>query len=132
PHPPTVLATVGCRLERFRADVPSLTCAFEFILARPLCEGELAMVETTIRNPPGQDDRFADWRLQSHVRDFVVQVDFDPVRLPARVVYYHQPSAAEPMQPIQERTVDEMGTSFQFTTLDPSPGIYGVRWDWPS
>ncbi|MQA25082.1 MAG: hypothetical protein GEU94_06350 [Micromonosporaceae bacterium] len=131
PLPPTVLAAEGCRLERFMADTATFTCAFEFALNRPLREGELAMVETTIRNPPGQDDQFTAWRLRQHVREFVVQVDFDPGRLPARCVYYHQPSAGDPPQTVEERVSPEGCASFQFATIDPVPGIYGVRWDWP-
>ena len=36
PQPPVVTFTEGCQMARFRADVPSSTCVFEFLLDRPL------------------------------------------------------------------------------------------------
>ncbi len=126
PHPPTVKVE-GARLERFRVDLPTLTCAFELILDRPLTTGELAMVQTTIRYP-GQRDNFAEWRVRPSVRDFGIQVEFDPSRLPSQCVYYYRPSTVEP-----KRILVSAGSTdtMQFATLDPTPGIYGVQWDWP-
>lgn len=132
PQPPVVVATEGCRLGRFRADIPGSLCAFELLLDRPLRHGELGLVEYTTRYPPGQSENHFDLRASPGVRDIALQVAFDPQRLPARCVGFHQPGMGMPERTILERAGTEIGTSFQFITVDPAPGIYGVRWDWPT
>ncbi|CCH33299.1 helix-turn-helix transcriptional regulator [Actinosynnema sp. NPDC047251] len=129
-QPPVVTFTEGCRPARFRADVPSSTCAFEFVLDRPLDSGELAAVEFGVRLPPGQTDRHAQLAIYRPTRDLVLQIAFDPDHVPLRCNGYFQPRHAMPVEKRGEVTFDRSAGTFQFITLDPAPGQYGIQWSW--
>ncbi|MGY0231396.1 helix-turn-helix domain-containing protein [Longispora urticae] len=130
PQPPMVTFADGCQPGRFRADVPTNTCVFEFLLPRPLRAGEMAAVEFGLRYPPGQTDRHAEIAIYQPVRDLVLQVTFDPHRLPARCYAYWQGHVSQPAERREERTLDCEARSFQFINLDPAPGQYGIAWQW--
>ncbi|QXV57615.1 helix-turn-helix domain-containing protein [Amycolatopsis sp. TNS106] len=129
-QPPMVLFTEGCRPARFRADVPSSTCVFEFALDRTLAAGELASVEFGVRFPPGQTNRHAQIALYRPARDIVVQLAFDPARLPKRCTAFFQPRSGQPREERGEAKFDRETSTFQFITLDPLPGQYGIQWSW--
>ncbi|WP_410653726.1 helix-turn-helix domain-containing protein [Amycolatopsis sp. cmx-4-54] len=129
-QPPLVMFTEGCRPARFRADVPSSTCVFEFALDRTLAAGELASVEFGVRFPPGQTNRHAQIALYRPARDIVVQLAFDPARLPKRCTAYFQPRSGQPREERGEAKFDRETSTFQFITLDPLPGQYGIQWSW--
>lgn len=128
PQPPVVTFTEGCRLARFRADVPSSTCVFEFVLDRPLQAGELAAVEFALRFPPGQASRHTQVALCRPAREMVLHIAFDPAMLPSSCSGFFQPRSALPREHQAPVTFDEHTTAYQFITLDPMPGQYGIRW----
>ncbi|MEU4804288.1 helix-turn-helix transcriptional regulator [Actinosynnema sp. NPDC023587] len=129
-QPPGVTFTEGCRPTRFRADVPSSTCAFEFALDRPLDAGELAAVEFGVRFPPGQTDRHAQLAIYRPARDLVLQIAFDPDHLPRHCNGFFRPRNAMPVEKRGEVAFDRAAGTFQFITLDPVPGQYGIQWSW--
>ncbi|MFC3448407.1 hypothetical protein [Amycolatopsis speibonae] len=115
---PVVLFIEGCRPARFRADVPSSTCAFEFALDRTPAAGELAFVEFGVRFPPGQTGNHAQMAVFRPARDMALSVAF------------FQPRSASPPLERGEATFDQENRTFQFITLDQLPGQYGIRWSW--
>ncbi|MBB5850076.1 XRE family transcriptional regulator [Amycolatopsis umgeniensis] len=129
-RPPVVLFTEGCRPARFRADVPSSTCAFEFVLDRTLAAGELAVVEFGVRFPPGQAGKHAQIAIYRPARDLALRIAFDPARLPRSCAAFFRAKAASPPEERGEATLDRETGTFQFITLDPLPGQYGIRWSW--
>ncbi|ANN17400.1 transcriptional regulator [Amycolatopsis orientalis] len=129
-RPPVVLFTEGCRPARFRADVPSSTCVFEFALDRTLAAGELAVVEFGVRFPPGQAKRQVQIALYRPARDVAVQVTFDPGRVPEWCAGVFRPRGTQPPEERCEATFDRDTSTFQFITLDPLPGQYGIQWSW--
>ncbi|GGU24009.1 XRE family transcriptional regulator [Lentzea flava] len=130
PQPPAVTFTEGCRVARFRADVPSSTCVFEFVLDRPLQAGELAAVEFALRFPPGQASRHAQIALYRPAREMVLHIAFDPANLPETCFGFFQPRSALPREHQPAVTFDEHTTTYQFITLDPMPGQYGIKWSY--
>ncbi|MBB5872420.1 transcriptional regulator with XRE-family HTH domain [Allocatelliglobosispora scoriae] len=130
PQPPTVTFAEGCRPARFRADVPSSTCVFEFLLDYPLAAGELAMIEFGLRYPPGQHQNYIRLEISRPSRDLTLQVSFDPSRVPARCYSHYQPRNTLPVQRIREAEIARPPHTIQFITLDPTPGAYGVTWEW--
>jgi transcriptional regulator with XRE-family HTH domain len=129
PRPPEVAFTHGCAMSRFRADVPSATCVFEFTLDRTLAAGELAVVEFGLRHPPGQTDDHTQLALMRPARELVLEVVFDPERRPSSCHAFYQARNGEPVQRNQRFELD--GTSrVQSITLDPRPGQYGIAWRW--
>ncbi|MEV6522361.1 helix-turn-helix transcriptional regulator [Longispora sp. NPDC051575] len=127
-RPPTVTYTEGCRPARFRADVPTATCVFEFLLDRPLRAGELAAVEFGLRFPPGQTDRHVVVAVPHPSRELVLRVTFAPGRLPASCHAYRQPGPDPAGR--QRSGIALGGETAQSIVLDPAPGRYGIAWDW--
>lgn len=130
PQPPVVTFSEGCQVARFRADVPSSTCVFEFVLDRPLAAGELASVEFALRFPPGQTSRHAQIAIYRPAREMVLHIAFDPAMLPRTCFGYFQPRNVLPREHAREVTFDEQTTTYQFITLDPMPGQYGIEWSY--
>lgn len=130
PRPPAITHTEGCKPTRFRADVPSSTCVFEFALDRPLRAGELASVEFGLRFPPGQDDELVLLNVARPSRDLTLQVTFDPRRRPARCYGYYQARHDLPRGQLVTADLAQPPHTIQFITLDPAPGGYGIAWDW--
>ncbi|MCP2328346.1 transcriptional regulator with XRE-family HTH domain [Hamadaea flava] len=131
PQPPAVTFTEGCHPGRFRADVPTSTCVFEFLLDRPLRAGETAMVEFGLRYPPGQLDTYVRVEIGRACRDVALRVVFDPRRVPVRCVGHFQPTVDAPLLTTSETGPHEQIQAFQYVTLDPAPGAYGISWQWP-
>lgn len=130
PQPPTVTHTEGCKATRFRADVPSSTCVYEFALDRPLRTGELAVVEFALRFPPGQNDELVLLNAARPSRDLTLQVTFDPRRRPARCYGYYQARHDLPRRQLVTADLDPAPHTIQFITLDPAPGGCGIAWEW--
>ncbi|MGH3712905.1 MAG: hypothetical protein ACRDT4_05515 [Micromonosporaceae bacterium] len=130
PQPPTVFRTEGCRLGRFRADVAGSICGYELLLDQPLEIGGLTVIEYAMRLPPGQPETRSTVRVHPGARELTLSVNFDPERVPARCEGFHQAAYDLPPRTVRERSGDTFGNAFQFITLDPAPGIYGLRWEW--
>ncbi|MGH3738422.1 MAG: hypothetical protein ACRDT6_22865 [Micromonosporaceae bacterium] len=129
PQPPTVGDLEGCLPGRSRVDVPALLHAVELRLDPPLRRDQLRLVEYTVRLPPGQTDQHTTHRIQPGVRDATVRVRFHPARLPARCAGFYLSTRGGVEQPVPGGVL--VGTTYQLVLLDPAPGIYGLRWDWP-
>ncbi|MBB5867186.1 transcriptional regulator with XRE-family HTH domain [Allocatelliglobosispora scoriae] len=129
-EPPQVVHTDGCAPARFRVDVASSTCVFEFRLDRPLRAGELASIEIALRYPAGQAEGYVRLDAFRPPRDLTIQVAFDPARLPARCYGYVQPHHARPKREVSGGSVAQPPHTLQFITMDPAPGAYGVGWEW--
>ncbi|WP_370948146.1 multiprotein-bridging factor 1 family protein [Amycolatopsis sp. cg5] len=129
PQPPVVTFTEGCQVARFRADVPSSTCVFEFLLDRPLAAGELASVEFAVRFPPGLTNRHTQMAIYRPAREMVLHIAFDPEMTPRRCFGYFQPRSGAPREHRSEATFDGQVSTYQFITLDPMPGQYGIQWE---
>lgn len=98
------------------------------LLVRGETERADRMIEFSIRYPPGQTERHYDLRVPPGLRDLVLEIHFDPARVPVRCHGFYQPAQERP-----ERVLNCSRRRlpwFQSVVLDPQPGIYGVRWDW--
>ncbi|MGH8877133.1 MAG: helix-turn-helix domain-containing protein [Stackebrandtia sp.] len=131
PQPPSIADTEGCRLGRMRADVPGLLSAFELILDQPMSRGDLSVVEFSMRYPPGQTEHQYDLRVSPGTRDLVIQMRFAPGRLPKLCRGFYLPAQGRPERVLTESPPRRQPARFQIVVLDPQPGIYGVRWEWP-
>ncbi len=121
--------TIGCRLGRRRDDEPTGFCTFELLLERPLRAGDLTVLQYTLRPVTAEMDTYHSYRTAPGLRDFSIQVRFDPDCLPVRVYRTHRLSVAE-SEP--EETELWLGASHtaQLVEVDPLPGIYRISWDW--
>ncbi|MFI9813920.1 helix-turn-helix domain-containing protein [Saccharothrix variisporea] len=129
-HPPAVTHAQGCRPHRFRADVPSATRAFEFLLDRPLAAGQLAYVEFGLRLPPDRTSRHAQLALCRPGREVGLRVVFSPTRLPTTCHAFFRPRHGLPAVRRSGAELDRATGTCQFVALDPEPGQYGIGWTW--
>lgn len=102
----------------------------ELLFDRPLRRGETIITEHELRNaapfPPSTN---YERKFRFGVREVVVEVCFDPARLPARCVQFTQ-LEGEP-ETVREVAVDD-DASVHGVALNFGPGRYGFRWDWPT
>lgn len=120
----------GCELTRFRGDAESRFAVFEFTLDEPLAPRAATMVEFGIRYPPLQADMYTDVRVRPGVRDLVVEVRFDPTRLPARCQTFHQPDISSEPRILSSVSGPDVRPATRVVRIDPAPGIYGIKWGW--
>lgn len=129
PRPPLLHATRGCRVARMCADAPALLSAFELNLDVPLRRDELRVVEYGIAFPPGQRDRHFTLRVPPGVRELVMEIHSEPDVVPTRCHGFYRATRQRPEQVLNWSRWRLPW--FQSVVLDPKPGIYGVRWEWP-
>lgn len=126
---PLITSTRYCRLGRVRFDPDSNFMVAELVLDRVLSAGDTTIMEFELECQSTTPAHFYDRRFRTPARDYVLQVHFDPSMVPARCFRYHRQLANAPEQDVQELWVGASNTA-HFVSLDVSPGIYGVRWDW--
>lgn len=119
----------GCRLNRFRGDAESGVAAFEFLLDPPLTAGEMTLAQFELRYPPGQNEKHISLRAMEGMREITLSVLFDPAYTPPRCQVYHQREAGAPSRTVREARGTEMRETFQYIGYEPTPGVYGIRWD---
>ncbi|GAA3035236.1 hypothetical protein LV79_002716 [Actinokineospora globicatena] len=98
------------------------------VLDRVLDRGDVIMVEYELLNPPGTVRSVrAERKLRFPVREYFIEVDFDPATLPAtcrwRAVTEATTARGGPLR------LDDAGTA-QFALSNAAPGTYAVHWDW--
>ncbi|WP_154402560.1 helix-turn-helix domain-containing protein [Nocardioides speluncae] len=131
PQVPAVVHTHGLTLNRFRGESDHGITVQEFLLDRPLAHGEVASVGFTIAYPPRFQSNFISARNRHHYRDIILDVHFDPARLPSRCWAYHQIDPQGEERVLHELDGGRDGTAFQLVRLDPGPGTHGIRWEFP-
>jgi len=123
---PAIRPLRHCRLGRtVRRPADGLLVA-ELLFDRPLRKGETVITEHELVNVapyPPSDNYERKFRLP--VREFVLEICFDPLRLPVRCERYSQLDETEE---IGLRV--EVAPSVHGVALNFGPGRYGFRWQW--
>lgn len=126
---PLVRPLRHCRLGRtvHRPELGLLVA--ELLFDRPLLRGETIITEHELVNvrplPPATN---YERKFRFPVREFVLEVCFDPAAVPARCVQYSQLEGREEVT--ADAAVDDV-CSVHGVALDFGPGRYGFRWEWP-
>lgn len=128
---PVVAATSGLVFDRFRGDHARGLGAFVFRFDPVIPPQGLAAVEFTIVHPPRLTTTYFNVRVAESCRDLSMTVSFDPTRPPRKCWAFRKASARDPEQPLGPLTANRAGTTYQFARVDPAPGIYGIRWEFP-
>ena len=128
-HPlPLVTAVRNCRLGRVVEHPESGLLLAELLFDRPLAKGETVITEHALHNyPPFPTATNYERKFRLPVREYVLEVCFDPAALP-RAVYQFQQMDGQTEQ-VTPYEVD-VGNSVHAIALDYGPGRYGFRWDW--
>ncbi|MGW5051889.1 helix-turn-helix domain-containing protein [Actinokineospora sp. NPDC004072] len=130
-HPPPLVRPLrGCALGRVAEDRDGGLVVAELLFDRPLARGETVITEhELVHVPPGPVDDHYERKFRLPVREFVLEVCFDPAALPAFCEQYTRDDrGVEDSRPI---TPDSAG-SVHGVALNFGPGCFGIRWGGPS
>lgn len=127
--PPLVCGTGTCRTGAVVEAPESGLVVAELLFERPLARGETIIVEYTLEHrSPLPYSTNIESTLHVPVREYVLEVRFDPARLPASC---HSYRTAELDSRPQERLLrpDSAG-SVHAVALTAGPCRFGIRWAW--
>lgn len=130
-HPaPTVRPLRNCSLGRVVESPDSGLTVAELLFHRPLRRGETVITEHEIAHaPPGPADGNYERKFRLPVREYVLEVCFDPARLPEYCEQYTRDERGiEDSKPV----TPDAGHAVHGVALNFGPGCYGFRWGWPS
>ena len=126
---PQVRTTAPFRVGRvIEAPLERLLVA-EVLFDRPLARGETVIVEYTLEHPgPLSGSNRVECTLHLPVREYVLEVRFDPAAVPASCYSFR---SAELDSPAQERLLrPDTAGSVHAVALAAGPCRFGIRWDW--
>jgi hypothetical protein len=129
---PNVVAHQACTIRRVATDDEAGIIVAEIVLDSPLARGETAIIEYSLDfpGPPfhAGDDTYCR-RFTTPIREFVLEMQFDPDALPAYCELY----TVNPEEQTMTRRKVEVTPNGQAhaVALDFGPGTFCVRWDWP-
>jgi hypothetical protein len=129
---PVVAAASGLAFHRFRGDHSKGLGAFELHFDPVIPTQGHGYVEFTIVHPPRLTTTYFNIRVAESCRELSMTVSFDPARLPRRCWAFRKANARDTEQLLSELTANRAGTTYQLARLDPPPGIYGIRWEFPA
>jgi transcriptional regulator with XRE-family HTH domain len=125
---PLVRPRRHCRLGRVVSKPEDGLLVTELLFDRPLARGETIITEHELINrAPYPLATNYERKFRLPVREFVLEVCFDPAAVPARVVQYSKlPDGSERERQV---AVDDSHSAHAIA-LNFGPGCYGFRWDW--
>ena len=128
---PTVEAVLGCTIGRTLPMPDRQLQLAEVVLNRPLTRGQAAMAEYRVFWAPSTTPTTRHERSVARVlRELVLQVDFDPKRLPASVTYSVRNNYDDPPEAGVHLPLKVTGSSVQHVVFDAPRGVHGLHWSW--
>lgn len=129
---PRIVPVQSCSLGRVAKDPGAGLIVTELLFDRPLSRGETVIMEYEVSSAgppyPRSDDSFCR-KFRLPVRDYVVEMRFDPADPPA---YCHQvttPADDTETSTRREMVIDGAGRTHA-VVLGFGPGTFGVEWSW--
>lgn len=127
---PDIRRCMFCRPGRVRSDVEAGLTAVELLFDRPLAIGETYVLEWEFAYGfQGPTSSYYYRWFRFPVRDYLLQVRFDPTATPARCYHGYQPNISSPYQDLRELRLNSWHT-VHLAEQDVRPGIHGIRWEW--
>ncbi|CRK59540.1 hypothetical protein [Alloactinosynnema sp. L-07] len=124
--PPVVHPVRNCTLGRVVTQRAEGLIVAELIFDRPLARGETVITEHEIVHAaPFPVDRNYERKFRFPVREFVLEVTFDPRALPSRIERYSRVGGG-PEQTVS--AVSDASGSVHSVALNFGPGCHGFRW----
>ncbi|QFZ18227.1 hypothetical protein [Saccharothrix syringae] len=130
---PRIVPIRSCALGRVVRRERDGVVAAELLFDRVLARGETIVVEyaSVVDGPPYPrgDDTYCS-QFRTPVRDYAVEVQFDPAALPASVRRYAvKPDAPHPVEHRRMSVTPDGYT--HAVALNFGPGMFCVAWEWP-
>ncbi|MEC3978439.1 XRE family transcriptional regulator [Amycolatopsis sp. H20-H5] len=125
---PVVRALRNCRVGRVVARPEDGLVVAELLFARPLRRGETVITEHELVNEgPAPRDGNYERKFRLPVREYVLEIGFDPGRIPARVTRFVR--GDDGTEQAEDVSLDG-GHEVHGVALSFGPGYYGFRWEW--
>ncbi|MGF1431714.1 XRE family transcriptional regulator [Kitasatospora sp. LaBMicrA B282] len=126
---PELTSVRHARLGRVRRDPEIGLLVAELLLDRPLKFGDCTVFEYEVELPPGGPTTVYGRRFAAPVREYVLQVHFDPTAVPVHCERYERdPGAAADR--VRERLWIGASASAHVLATEQQPGQSGIRWEW--
>ena len=122
---PTIRPLRGCTLGRVEHDRAGGVVGAELLFLRPLRRGETVIMKyDVVSSTPGPQEREYTRRLRLPMREYLLEVEFDPRALPASVAALTE-GREHPIPVDADHRAHLVHT-------DTAPGTTGIRWTWPA
>ncbi|WP_217368172.1 hypothetical protein [Kitasatospora sp. MMS16-BH015] len=126
---PEITSVRHARLGRVRRRPESGLLVAELLLDRPLGQGDSTVLEYEVEIPPGAPATTYARRFAVPVREYVLQVHFDPAAVPAHCEQYDRDPGTEEDSRRRQLWIGA-SASAHVLALDQAPGQVGIRWEW--
>lgn len=126
---PEITSVRHARLGRVRRRPEIGLLVAELLLDRPLGLGDSTVFEYEVEIPAGGPTTVYGRRFAVPVREYVLQVHFDPAAVPAHCERYERDPGAEADR-LRQRVWIGASASAQVLATEQPPGQTGIRWEW--
>ncbi len=126
---PEITSVRHARLGRVRRRPEIGLLVAELLLDRPLALGDSTVFEYEVEIPPGGPTTVYGRRFGVPVREYVLQVHFDPSAVPAHCERYERDPGAETDRLRRQLWIGASASAHVLATEQP-PGQTGIRWEW--
>ncbi|MDH6576439.1 hypothetical protein [Kitasatospora sp. MAP5-34] len=126
---PEINSVRHARLGRVRRRPEIGLLVAELLLDRPLAAGDSTVFEYEVEIPPGKPSTTYARRFAVPVREYVLQVHFDPATVPAHCERFDR-SPGEETDQVRQQLWIGASASAHVLAPDQSPGQIGIRWEW--
>ncbi|GGP84745.1 helix-turn-helix domain-containing protein [Saccharothrix coeruleofusca] len=130
---PQVTNLRNCHLGRVAEDTDANIMVAEMMFDRPLARGETIIMEYELQfaegHYPAGNNTFAR-KFRLPVREYVIEVRFDPSYLPSRCQQFSVPAGDDTPSRRRNLALDSSG-GVHAVALGFGPGVFGIRWEWP-
>ena len=119
----------NCRVGRVRSDVDAGLLAGELVFDRVLSQGDTVVVEHQFLTHSVEATDIYFRGFAGPVGEYVLQVQFDPLAVPARCFRFERRGISAPDQGVREVWIGNTHGA-HVVAYDVPPGIIGMRWEW--
>lgn len=127
---PAVRALWHCRVGKTVFAARSGYLVAEILFDRPLDRGDTIAIEyALICAPPYARSARFERSLRHPVREYLLEIAFDPAALPIRCCQYARSNVMQEQDRIRGLRLDP-SHCVQLAKLDAAPGMHGIRWFW--
>lgn len=119
----------NCRIGRVRSDVDGGLLAGELVFDRVLSQGETVVVEYEFVTASVEPTDIYFRGFAGPVGEYVLQVQFDPLAVPARCFRFERRGVTAPDQGVREAWIGNTHGA-HLVAYDVPPGIVGMKWEW--
>ncbi|GAA2134269.1 hypothetical protein GCM10009760_11370 [Kitasatospora kazusensis] len=126
---PEITSVRHARLGRVRRRPESGLLVAELLLDRPLAAGDSAVFEYEVQIPPGEPTSTYARRFAVPVREYVLQVHFDPGTVPVHCESFDRAPGEEADRKREQLWIGA-SASAHVLAPDQTPGQVGIRWEW--